>query len=80
MFLKVVCQHLGVTLFCSVSDGKNCCSVRKSISTSEWHVEHLLAGQNTQHPKQTPKIYNAVHNIKYARHENIKDTNLQEGF
>ena len=30
-------------------------------------------------PKQTPKIFNAVNNIKYARHKNIKDTSLQEG-
>ena len=35
-------------LFCSVSDGKSCFSVRKSISTSERRAEHPFANQNTQ--------------------------------
>ena len=35
-------------LFCSVSDGKSCFSVRKSISTSERQAEHPFAGRNTQ--------------------------------
>ena len=35
-------------LFCSISDGKSCFSIRKSISTSEQHVEHPFAGRNTQ--------------------------------
>ena len=35
-------------LFCSVSDGKSFFSVRKSISTSEWHAEHPFTGRNTQ--------------------------------
>ena len=36
----------GDTLFCSVSDGKSCFSVRKSISTSKRHAEHPFAGRN----------------------------------
>ena len=36
-------------LFCSVSDIKSCFSVKKLISTSQWHAEHPFAGQNTQH-------------------------------
>ena len=36
-------------LFCSVCDGKSCLSIRKSISSRERRVEHLFAGQNTQH-------------------------------
>ena len=35
-------------LFCSVSVGKSCFSLRKSILTSERRVEHLFAGLNTQ--------------------------------
>ena len=35
-------------LFHSVSDGKSCFSIRKSISTSEWRAEHPFAGRNTQ--------------------------------
>ena len=35
-------------LFCSVSDGKSCFSIRKSISTSKRHGEHPFASQNTQ--------------------------------
>ena len=35
-------------LFCFVSDGKSCFSVRKSILTSKRHAEHLFAGRNTQ--------------------------------
>ena len=31
-------------------DVKSCFSVKKLISTSEWHVEHQFAGRNTQHP------------------------------
>ena len=36
-------------LFCSVSDGKSCFCVRKSISTSQRRAEHPFAGRNTQH-------------------------------
>ena len=36
-------------LICSVSDGKSCFSVRKSILTSKRRAEHPFAGQNTQH-------------------------------
>ena len=42
-------------LFCSISDGKCCFSVRKSILTSERHAEHPFAGQNTQH-ERTKKV------------------------
>ena len=35
--------------FCSVSVGKCCFSIRKSISTSERHAEHPFTGGNTQH-------------------------------
>ena len=38
-------------LFCSVSDGKGCFSIRKSISTSKRCVEHPFAGWNTQHTR-----------------------------
>ena len=34
----------------TVSDGKCCFSVRKSISTSEWCAEHPFPDRNTQHP------------------------------
>ena len=38
---RLVYQHLGV-------DVKSCFSDKKLISTSQWRVEHLFAGQNTQ--------------------------------
>ena len=52
---KIFCMILSgfllfFCLFCSVSDGKSCFSVRKFISTSEQCAEHPFAGQNTQHP------------------------------
>ena len=45
MFCMILsCFLLLFCLFCSVS----CLSVRKSISTSQWHAEHPFAGRNTQ--------------------------------
>ena len=54
--LRGVYQRLGVNsltplifcLFCSISGGKSCFSVRKSISISERHAKHLFAGRKTQ--------------------------------
>ena len=39
-------------LFCCISDGKSCFSVRKSILTSKPHAEHPFAGWNTQQERE----------------------------
>ena len=61
--------------FCSNSDGKSCLSIRKSISTSERHVEHLFAGQNTQHGDylKTTSLwkYESTKPKKKGRDENV---------
>ena len=40
---------LNFCLFCSLSDGKSCFSIRKSILTNKQGAEHPFAGHNTQH-------------------------------
>ena len=52
-FLPLLCMILCgfpliFCLFCSVSDGKSCFSIRKSILTSKRRAEHPFAGRNTQ--------------------------------
>ena len=48
MFYMILSSFPSVFFICSVSDGKSCFSVRKSISTSKRRVEHPFAGRNTQ--------------------------------
>ena len=50
MFCMILCGFpLIFCLFCSVSEGKSCFSIRKPISTSVQCAEHPFAGRNTQH-------------------------------
>ena len=51
-------------LFCSVSDGKSCFSVRKSISTSKRHAEHPFASRNIQQTCVFEKISSSGTNKK----------------
>ena len=44
-----VCKCDAIVLFCYITDGKSCFSIRKSISTSERRAVHPFAGGNTQH-------------------------------
>ena len=55
-------------LLSSVSDGKSCFSIRKSILTSARHAEHLFAGQNTQ---QIPLSF-----IPWRRNQQYKVSSL----
>ena len=78
--LKGVYQHL----FCWVSDGKSCFSVRKPILTSERHTEHLFAGQNIQQSyqnevkklKKTAKKH--ILNSKHSAQHSFTGLNIQQ--
>ena len=52
--------HLISCLFCSISDGKSCFSVRESIWTREWHAENPFAGRNTQHLSQKTNFVSVI--------------------
>ena len=50
-------QQMGAPhVICSVSDGKSCSSVSKSILNSEWLAEHLFTGRNTQQSVEGAKF------------------------
>ena len=61
-------------LFCSVSDGKSCFIVRKSISTSKRCAEHPFAGQNTQHPLIQSCVIQITTVYKYLEDPNTEHT------
>ena len=38
-------------------DGKSCFTIKKMISTSQWHAEHLYIGRNTQYMKYSRTFF-----------------------
>ena len=58
------------SLFCSVSDGKSCFSIKKFILTSKRHAEHLFAGQNTQHTGLTLDLWGHLMTFRCLKKKN----------